>query len=258
MRHSNDFVHLNVHSDYSLQRSIATISEMVAYVAGIGQKAIALTDSGNLFGAVEFSQECKKHGVRPIIGCKLWICKHHTEKIEKHHNYSLILLCKDKQGFFNLKKLSSIGYIDGFYYVPRVDMNLISQHSEGLACIIPQYGSEVSECYTLGQEHKVEHKITELKNIFGDDLYVELQNHGESGEQVLNKQLDSVAKKLDITIVAGNDCHYVKKKDAVAHGVFLKNGNSNRDFYNEEYYIKTHEEMSSFFFRLSACIGSDN
>ncbi len=240
-----NFVHLNVHSDYSLQASIASVDDLVAQVASCGQPAVALTDEGNLFGAVEFSKACHKHGVKPIIGSELWFTE--NRKVYSYDRTSLILLCKNATGFLNLKKLSSLGYIEGFYYVPRVDMNLLAQHTEGLVCIVPQYGSEIGAFYELGQEERVEKKIKELKDLFGEDLYLELQNHGQTAEYQLNGQLHALGKKFSIEVVAGNDCHYVHKVDAVAHGIFLKNRKINRrEFYNEEYYLKTRGEMEIF------------
>ncbi len=244
MKH-DDFVHLNTHSDYSLQTSIASIDAIVSCAANYGQPAVALTDSGNLFGAVEFSKACQKHSIKPIIGCELWIAE--ERKKNSYERTSLIVLCKNAKGFLNLKKLSSIGYQEGFYYVPRIDMKLLAKHTDGLVCIAPQYGSEIGSLYEIGQEERAVQKIKELKELFNENFYLELQNHGQTAEYQLNAKLYAMAKKLSIATVAGNDCHYVHKEDAEAHGIFLKNGKINRrEFYNEEYYVKTRSEMEVF------------
>lgn len=246
MSRADDFVHLNVHSDYSLQKSIASISGIASRVAEIGQSAVALTDEGNLFGAAEFTKACREAGVRPIIGCELWIAPD-RKKNDTREKSSLIVLCKNTAGFLNAKKLSSAGFLEGFYYVPRVDMELLAQHTEGLACIVPQFGSDAAQAYELGQSSRAEEKLAALKDLFGENLFLELQNHGQTSEYQLNAQLAAAAKKFGIRLVAGNDCHYLEKPDAFAHGVFIKNNTlERREFYSDEYYIKSAQEMRAF------------
>ena len=240
-----DFVHINVHSDYSLKNSIAPIKRIVQKVASLNQKAVSLVDEGNLFGVVEFVKACKEASIQPIIGSKLWVPGDKT--YPKASQNSLLLLCKNKEGFSNLKQLSSIGYLEGFYYVPRVDMSDIIAHSEGLICIIPQYDSDIGKLLEMGQANKAKEKIKELKDIFGENLFLELQNHGLSMEYKINKELDAIGESLGIMRVAGNDCYYVDKEDALAHEIFLqKEKRTFREFPNGEFYIKSYDEMQVF------------
>lgn len=242
---SNQFVHLNNHSDYSLQRSISTVEAIVERAKELGQPAVALTDYGNLFAVPEFVKLCKKHGIKPIIGCECFLVPDMRVKDNTTLN-SLILLCKNKQGFENLKKISSMGYLEGFYYFPRIDISIVKNLSEGLLCIIPQNDSVLGSNLEMGKVDNAKSEVLELQKIFGENLYLEIQNHGLTFEYQLNQQISSIGKDFHISLVAGNDCHYIYAKDSPLHEIFISTeikGKRKQSFSNDQYYFKSREEM---------------
>lgn len=239
------FVHLNNHSDYSLQKSTATVAGIVARVKELGQPAVAITDYGNLFAVPEFVKLCEKNGIKPIIGCECVIVPNMTER-DNTEQHSLIFLCQNAQGFENLKKISSIGYIEGFYYVPRIDMSVLESYNEGLLCVIPQNESRTTKCLELGQFDKAKESVIALQHIFGNRLYLEIQNHGLTSEYQINKHIDMLSKDTGVLIVAGNDSHYLYQQDAALYDIFISTGMSGKrkqSFSNDQYYLKTEEEM---------------
>lgn len=221
-----DFTHLHLHSHYSLLDGMIKIPELAQKAKEYGYKAVALTDHGNIFGAIEFYQEMKKVGVKPIIGMEAYFTNNRFEKkgegsdsILADKNYHLILHAKDKTGFENLMKLSSLAYTEGFYYKPRIDWELLEKYHEGLICqtaclkgFIPHllFKGKFDEAFEYGKR---------LKDIFGDDLYFEIQLNGLEEQDIANKGIFELAKKLGVKVVATNDSHYLNKEDAEAHDV---------------------------------------
>lgn len=223
---SKDFTHLHLHSHYSLLDGAIKIPELAQKAKEYGYKAVALTDHGNIFGAIEFYQEMKKVGVKPIIGMEAYFANNRFEKkgdgsdsILEDKNYHLILHAKDKTGFKNLMKLSSLAYTEGFYYKPRIDWELLEKYHEGLICqtaclkgFIPHLLSKgkFEEAYQLGKR---------LKDIFGEDLYFEIQMNGLEEQNIANKGILELAEKLNVKVVATNDSHYLNEEDAEAHDI---------------------------------------
>jgi len=222
----NDFVHLHNHSDYSLLDGAMKTGVMAKKAAELGQKALALTDHGNMFGAVEFYLACEKHKVKPIIGMEAYIAAdRHNRKADKIHNkaYHLVLLAKNEKGYRNLCKLSSKGYMEGFYYRPRIDHELLSQHSEGIIGLSACMSGEPSyHLHNSGNVKKAIEVANVYKDILGKDNYfLEIQNHGIEEEARIRELMPQVAKETGLGIVATNDCHFLNKAHHEAHDILM-------------------------------------
>ncbi|WP_457641094.1 DNA polymerase III subunit alpha [Persephonella sp.] len=223
---SRDFVHLHLHTHYSLLDGAIKIKDLAEKAKEYGYKAVAITDHGNIFGAIEFYQEMKKVGIKPIIGMEAYFTANRFEKkgegsddILSDKNYHLILHAKDKKGFENLMKLSSLAYTEGFYYKPRIDWELLEKYHEGLICQTACLKGFVPHLLVQGREKEAYEYAKRLKDIFGDDLYFEIQLNGLEEQDVANKGLIEFAKKLGVKVVATNDSHYLNKEDQQAHDV---------------------------------------
>ncbi|HIE59879.1 MAG TPA: DNA polymerase III subunit alpha [Persephonella sp.] len=221
-----DFTHLHLHSHYSLLDGMIKIPELAQKAKEYGYKAVALTDHGNIFGAIEFYQEMKKVGVKPIIGMEAYFTNNRFEKkgegsdsILADKNYHLILHAKDKTGFENLMKLSSLAYTEGFYYKPRIDWELLEKYHEGLICQTACLKGFIPHLLSKGKFDEAFEYGKRLKDIFGDDLYFEIQLNGLEEQDIANKGIFELAKKLGVKVVATNDSHYLNKEDAEAHDV---------------------------------------
>ena len=219
--------------------------------------AMAITDHGAMFGAIDFYKACKANGIKPIIGCEVYVAP--RKRTDKDPNldakYShLILLAKDNQGYKNLAKLVSIGYIEGFYYKPRIDHEVLEQYHEGLICCSACLAGEVNQSILANDMEKAKEVALWYKNIFGEDYYLEIQNNGIKEQVLANQKLIELSRELDIPLVATNDAHYLKREDAYNHEVLLciQTGKRMTDqdrmrFETEELYVKSPEEMSDYF-----------
>ncbi len=223
---SKDFTHLHLHSHYSMLDGMIKIPELAQKAKEYGYKAVALTDHGNIFGAIEFYQEMKKVGVKPIIGMEAYFTNNRFEKkgegsdsILADKNYHLILHAKDKTGFKNLMKLSSLAYTEGFYYKPRIDWELLEKYHEGLICQTACLKGFIPHLLSKGKFDEAYEYGKRLKDIFGDDLYFEIQLNGLEEQDIANKGIFELAKKLGVKVVATNDSHYLNEEDAEAHDV---------------------------------------
>ncbi len=223
-----DFVHLHLHSHYSLLDGAIKIDALAKKAKEYGYKAVALTDHGNIFGSIEFYKTMKKHGIKPIIGMEAYFAGNRFDKRGKgsddelsDKNYHLILHAKDKKGWENLMKLSSLGFTEGFYYKPRIDWELLEKYHEGLICQTACLKGFVPNLLAQGKEKEALEYAKRLKDIFGDDLYFEIQANGLEQQDIANKGLIELAKKLDVKLVATNDAHYLNEEDAEAHDVLM-------------------------------------
>lgn len=246
------FTHLHVHTEYSLLDGAARIKELVKRAKELGMKALAITDHGNMYGVIEFFKTCTKEGIKPIIGMEAYVApKSIYDKTGMRENAHLILLCKDQTGYKNLIKLSSIAYVDGFYYKPRIDYSLLEQHSEGLVCLSACLAGDIPQALLMNRNDEARRIANNLKRIFGDDFYIELQNHGIQEQLVVLPKLNALAKQLNIKTVATNDVHYVNKTDAelqdillcIQTGHFVDENNRMR-METQEFYLKSEEEMA--------------
>ncbi len=251
------FVHLHIHSEFSLLDGANRIKDLPVRAKELGMDSIAITDHGVMFGAIDFYKACKKEGIKPIIGCEVYVAprtRFDKEPGIDNHYYHLILLAKNNQGYQNLSKLVSLGFVDGYYYKPRIDHDILKQYSEGLICLSACLAGEVNQALLNGQTEKAEQVALWHKKIFGEDYYIEIQNNGIREQVLANQKLIQLARKLDIPLVATNDAHYLKREDAYNHEVLLciQTGKRMSDedrmrFDTEELYVKSPEEMSEYF-----------
>lgn len=261
------FTHLHVHSQYSILDGAASVKGLIAKAKGDGMTALALTDHGNMFGAKEFYDVCRKEGIKPIIGCETYVAEtsRHSKKDAKvdRSGYHLILLAKNLVGYRNLLKLVSTAYTEGFYYKPRIDKELLEQHHEGLIVSSACLGGEVPQHIMAGHLQDADETIQWFKSLFGDDFYLELMRHPSTSpdmrksvyeNQVLvNKHLIELAKKHKVKIICTNDIHFINAEDADAHDLLICL-NTGKDLddptrmrYTKQEWFKTTSEMNTLF-----------
>lgn len=249
------FVHLHNHTDYSLLDSAASIDGYVKKAQELGMSALAITDHGNMYGALSFYFACKKVGIKPILGCEFYIApKHRTDKDPKDKYSHLILLAMDETGYKNLLKLNSIAWTEGFYYKPRIDKESLEKHNEGLICLSACVSGEVPKAIIAGNIDEAYEIAKWYKNVFGDRYYFEFQNHGLEDEFKVLEVLPEMAKKLGIALVCTNDIHYINKEDSDIHDTLIcigtrsKKSERDRMRYKEgEFYFRSEEEMAQLF-----------
>ncbi|WP_100613420.1 DNA polymerase III subunit alpha [Confluentibacter citreus] len=283
-----DFVHLHNHSQFSVLQSTISIDDLVAAAAEHNMPAVALTDHANMMGAFHFVKSVSNHNravkakndaaiekaetptakeIKPILGCEFFVCEDHTDKTRKDNGYQIVFLAKSKKGYHNLAKLSSHAFVDGFYYLPRIDRNLIQQYKEDLIVLTGNlYGEVPSKVLNVG-ENQAEEALLWWKEQFGDDLYIELMRHKQEDENRVNSVLIEFSKKHAIKLVATNNTYYRKKEDANAHDILLcvKDGEKQATpigrgrgyrygLPNQDYYFKSSEEMKALFKDLPEAI----
>ena len=253
-----DFVHLHVHTEYSLLDGAIRIKDLVKRVKELGMKAVAITDHGNMFGVIDMYKECKKNNIKPIIGCEVYVAPRSRflkqGKMDAENNH-LILLAMNNTGYKNLCKLCSLAYIEGFYYKPRIDMELLKKYNEGLialsGCLAGKVASQIVNTNIEGAKKTIE----EFVQIFGKDRYfLEIQDNKLREQILLNQQLVKLSKEYDLGLVATNDCHYLTKEDYDFHEVLMCIG-TRKTIYDEdrmtfktnEFYVKSPEEESEAF-----------
>lgn len=253
MQESLDFVHLHVHTEFSLLDGANRINDLVEKVKSLGMKAVAITDHGNMFGAIDFYKKCKKEGIKPIIGCEVYVAKDSRfSKLEqdKRSNH-LILLAKNNKGYKNLIKLVSLAYTEGFYYKPRVDVELLKKYSEGLICLSACLAGIVPSKILNNDYEGAKKEALMYREIFGDgNYYLEMQDNLINEQRLVNQNLIRLSKETNIPLVVTNDCHYLNKEDALFHEVLLciQTGKKITDedrmrFQTNEFYVKSQEEM---------------
>ncbi|WP_339303183.1 DNA polymerase III subunit alpha [Paenibacillus sp. FSL R5-0519] len=253
----SSFVHLHVHSEYSLLDGAARIPDLVNKAADLGMTTLALTDHGVMYGAIPFYKACIERGIKPIIGCEAYMTagsrkERGSRKDQPIHH--LILLAKNMTGYRNLMKLCSIGHLEGFHYKPRIDMESLAVHHEGIICLSACLGGEVPQHLLHGREEEARRAALRYKNIFGEDFYLELQDHGLSEQKRVNPQLIKLAAELEIPLVATNDAHYLSEGDAELQDVLICIGtgktvdDENRlRIGTNQLYLKSEEEMARLF-----------
>jgi len=257
-----DFVHLHNHSEYSILDSTNTISGLLDKAEENDMQALALTDHGNVGGALKFYREARSRGIKPILGCELYVApgsRFEKGGSAKHRDspnyYHLVVLAEDNEGYQNLIKLSSLGYTEGFYYKPRVDRELLRDHSGGLIALSACKSGAVPSAILKEGPERAKEEAEELADIFGrESFFIELQDHGVEGQEELNEKLRTVAEELDLGLVATNDIHYLEKEDRLAHEVLLNiqankklTDEDRRTYEGDEYYFKSTEEMRERF-----------
>ena len=260
-----DFVHLHLHSEYSLLDGACRIKDIPVRAKECGHTAVAITDHGVMYGILDFYNECKKNDIKPIIGCEVYVAsKSRFEKNEgKGTKYNhLVLLCENEIGYKNLMYMVSKGFTEGFYSKPRIDMELLKKHSNGLIALSGCLAGKIPALLTLGEYNAAKETAQELSNIFGkDNFFIELQDHGMTEQQQILPLLVKLANECNLPLVATNDCHYLRKSDAQTQAILMciQTNNSILDgrpigFETDEFYYKSTDEMQMLFGRYEGAI----
>ena len=217
------FTHLHLHTEYSLLDGACRIPKLVERIKALGMTSCAITDHGVMYGCIDFYSAMKDAGIKPIIGCEVYVCRDRLDKSAANREYShLILLCENNTGYQNLMKLVSEGFLTGYYYRPRIDYNLIRQHSEGLICLSACLSGDLTKLLLQGRYDDAEAYVREMQDIFGEkNFYVEIMDHSIREEKIVMPRLISLAREMNVPLVATNDCHYLEEKDADAQEVLL-------------------------------------
>lgn len=265
--HHSDFVHLHLHTQYSLLDGAIRLDDLFARAKELKMPAIAMTDHGNLFGAVDFYQKALKAGIKPIIGCEVYISsKSRFDRKSAHGmpdiSHHLILLAKNKKGYENLCKLVTAGHLEGFYYRPRIDHELLKEHSEGLIALSACLKGEVPHLLKVGRYDEALEKAKEYSSIFDNNrFFLELQHNIIPDQKRVNEGIIEISKELGLPMVATNDCHYLNREDAKAHEILLciqtgktMNDTDRMKFTGDDYYMKTAEEMKGHFAHVPEAI----
>ncbi|RYE18207.1 MAG: PHP domain-containing protein, partial [Sphingobacteriaceae bacterium] len=275
-----DFSHLHVHSQFSLLDGAADVSKLFKKAAADGMKAMAITDHGNMFGAFKFVAEAGKHGVKPIVGCEFYVVedrhKKQFTKDKKDVRHHQLLLAKNAEGYKNLIKLCSLGYIEGLYSKwPRIDKELIEKYHKGLIATSCCIGASVPQAILKNSEAEAEAEFKWWLDLFGEDYYIELQRHDIPEQIKINNVLTSYAKKHAVKVICSNDSHYVDQQDANAHDILLcvntgdmqstpiatdeEGGKGYRfGFPNDQFYFKTQAEMGQLFHDIPESLDNTN
>ncbi len=250
----SDFVHLHLHTEYSLLDGAARIDRLFSACKEKGMDTVAITDHGNMFGTLYFAEEAKKAGIKYIIGCEMYVCDDYTNKSEKQSNDHLILLCKNKKGYKNLVKLDSIAYVDGFYYRPRIDYKTLADYSEGLICLSACLAGRVAKRLVAGDYEGAKQTALNLKSIFKDDFYLEIQDHGLADQKKINPLLIKLSDETGIPLAATNDVHYLDRSDAEMQDVVMcismkttYDDPTRLKMESDQSYLKSPEEMKTLF-----------
>jgi DNA polymerase III subunit alpha len=260
MAASSNFVHLHVHTDYSLLDGACEIGELTAEAQRRGMPAVAVTDHGNLFAAANFYHQATTHGVKPIIGCEMYVAPdgHKSRGSDAERSNHLVLLCENDEGYRNLIKLVSTGYLDGFYYKPRVDHDLLAKHSSGLIALSACLRGEVADALLNDKFDEARSNAYRLRDIFGkNNFFLEVQDQGLEQDIRVNRDMVRLSKESGIPLVATNDCHYLTQADSRAQEVLMciQTGKTMSDtarmkFATDQFYFKSAEEMAKVFAEL--------
>ncbi|MEG1538140.1 MAG: DNA polymerase III subunit alpha, partial [Clostridiales bacterium] len=252
-----DFVHLHNHTEYSLLDGAAKIDNLVTRAAEYGMPACAITDHGVMYGAIDFYTKAKKAGIKPIIGCEVYVCNDRLERAGRKGDNAchLVLLAETNEGYRNLCRIVSIGSLEGFYYKPRVDKEILRRYHQGLICLSACIAGEVPEQILSGNIEGAKKLAREYQQIFGEHNYfIEIQNHGLKEELICIPQLINIADELSLPLVATNDLHYVDAADADMHDILLciqtgkiRSDQNRMRFANDQFYLKTEAEMAALF-----------
>ncbi|MEG1572212.1 MAG: PHP domain-containing protein, partial [Bacteroidales bacterium] len=254
----SNFTHLHVHTQYSVLDGAAKIKKLIAKTKEMGMAALAITDHGNMFGVMEFTSEAEKQGIKPIVGCELYVAegsRFDKKGREDRSGYHLIVLAKNENGYHNLARLCSLGHKkDAFYYTPRIDHELLEKYHEDLIVCSACLGGEIPQMILSGQETKLRESIEFHKRLFGEDYYFELQNHIKNQDQPkVNTRLLELAKEYNIKCILTNDVHFVDSEDKDAHRILIclntgkKLSEDTKLVYTGEEFLKSPEEMAALF-----------
>ncbi len=251
-----DFTHLHLHTEYSLLDGCARIKKVIDRACELGQTSIAITDHGVMYGVIDFYKYAKEKGIKPIIGCEVYVSTRSRFDKQKGLDgyYHLVLLCKSSVGYQNLIKLVSKGFTEGFYSKPRVDRELLKQHSEGLIALSACLAGEIPQTLLRGDYEKAKQTALWYKDVFQDDFYLEIQDHGIQEQKLTNPQIVHISRETGIPLVATNDVHYINVTDYKMHKVLLCVQTGSKiteenalEFKTNEFYLKSAEQMAEIF-----------
>lgn len=261
------FVHLHVHTEYSLLDGANRIKDLVKRTKELGMDSIAITDHGVMYGVVDFYKEAVNNGIKPILGCEIYTAK--RSRFDKQGGWDadpghMVLLAKNNTGYKNLMKIVSIGFTEGFYYKPRVDMEVLERYSEGLIATSACLSGDIPKAILNNNYEKAKELALRLNSIFGqDNFYLELQINGIEEQNIVNQQMIKLSRETGIPLVATNDAHYLRREDARAHEILLciQTGKSINDedrmmFSTDDFYVKSPEEMISLFGNIPEAISN--
>ncbi|MEW6459048.1 MAG: DNA polymerase III subunit alpha [Bacillota bacterium] len=261
-----DFVHLHTHTEYSLLDGAARIKDLVRRAAEFGMPALAITDHGTMFGVVEFYKACRNAGVKPVIGCEVYVAprtRHDRQSGIDDKLAHLVLLAENERGYRNLLRLVSLSFTEGFYYKPRIDREILATHREGLIALSACLAGEIPELILAGEPDRALETAAEYRDLFGKNFYLELQDHGLPGQSTVNRGLVDIGKRLGIELVATNDVHYVEREQAENQDILLciQTGKTVHDagrlrFEGDQFYFKSGGEMARLFAELPAALAN--
>ena len=252
------FTHLHVHTEYSLLDGSSKITEIVKQAKALGMENLAITDHGAMYGVIDFYKECKAQGIHPVIGCEVYVAERSRFQKEGRSDaeyYHLVLLAETQQGYENLIKMVSLGFIEGFYYKPRIDLDLLRENHEGIIALSACLAGAVPRALIGSGYEKAKEVALEYAEIMGEgNFYLELQDHGIPEQAQVNQQLLRMSRETGLPLVATNDVHYTYKEDAAAHDILLciqtgkKVDDQDRMRYEGgQFYLKSPEEMAELF-----------
>ncbi|MBR2871813.1 MAG: DNA polymerase III subunit alpha [Clostridia bacterium] len=257
----SDFVHLHLHTEYSLLDGATRIDKLFKACKQKGMNTVAITDHGNMFGSLYFAEEAKKAGIKAIIGCEMYVCDDYKVQTGKPDYDHLVLICKNKQGYKNLVKLDSIAYVDGFYYKPRIDYKTLAEYSEGLVCLSGCLAGRVAKRLIENDYEGAKKTALYLKDVYKDDFYLEIQDHGLADQKKINPLLIRLSEETGIPLVATNDVHYLEQDDAEMQDVVMCismkttfDDPKRLKMESDQSYLKSPEEMSTLFSYLPQAI----
>ncbi|MDH4319562.1 MAG: DNA polymerase III subunit alpha, partial [Desulfobulbaceae bacterium] len=253
---SSNFVHLHVHTQYSMLDGAIRLSDLIKKTKEFEMESVAITDHGAMFGALEFYEKAGKSGIKPIIGCELYVAEKSRllKDANAGENFHLVLLAQNELGYKNLMRLASIAQTEGFYYKPRIDREVLYQYNEGLIVLTACLHGELAWRFNHNDPDGARERAIEMQKIFGDRLYFELQENGMPEQKIANDGLMQLGRDLGVKVVATNDCHYLNREESYAHEVLLciQTGRTINDpkrfrFSTNELYFKSPEEMARSF-----------
>ena len=254
------FVHLHLHTEFSLLDGACRIKKLVEHVKSLGQEAVAITDHGVMYGVIDFYRACKAEGIKPIIGCEVYVAPRGRTRFQKVHEFDaesrhLVLLCRNEEGYRNLSYMVSQAFLEGFYIKPRIDMDLLREHCGGLIACSACLAGELPRLLRAGEYEQAKKIALEMRELFGEDgYYLELQDHGIDIQKKVNEGLIRIHEETGIPLIATNDAHYIRKEDAETQDILMciQMGKTLDDpdrmkFETHEFYVKSEEEMASLF-----------
>ncbi len=248
-----DFVHLHLHTEYSLLDGAVKVDDLVRHCKANNIDTVAVTDHGNMYASLKFAEKCKKNKIKAIIGCEFYVVDDYRKHIDQHADH-LILLAKNKAGYINLVQLDSLAFVDGYYYRPRIDYTVLKEHTEGVICLSACLAGRIPRLLMAGEYEKAKEFALYLQSLFGEDFYIEIQDHGIPEQRQILPDLVRIAREIGAQIVATNDVHYLKKEDWEMQDILLciqtkrtLDDPARMKMQTHEFYMKSGDEMAAIF-----------